>query len=287
MSNIWVRFRVALSRTLDPAEREAVYGDFIELALTNRQAVKSLLGLVVRRQLRLWRAWNPWIALVAVVLPICPLLVSQSYELDGGIWQGIQIVEMWLHHGIRYETGLTPAANWAGFCFRAMALITWSWGNGFALGRISRRTVWVSAGLFFGLYLVTATATEPVFYKILLPIWLAWLPLLMSFPFVLVPAYFGICHSRRSRHIRLPWIVLLTVWTTIVSGLSLWTKPWIQAAMENWSRGAPALSLSQLAQSWVASKIGISEVIMTAVVTVPLVYVLGKDAFLHKPRVAG
>ena len=78
MSRLRVRLRDALLRSLDPAEREAVFGDFVELAMTDRQVVKSLLGLVMRRQLRLWKHWNTWFVLVAIVLPVCPLLENKT-----------------------------------------------------------------------------------------------------------------------------------------------------------------------------------------------------------------
>lgn len=281
VSSLWVRFRDVLSGTLGPAEREAFCGDCIELGLTDRQVVQTLLGLIVRRQLKPWRAWNPWIAVAAFVVPVCWLLVSQSFELDGGIWLGIQ---MWLHHAVRYEDGLTPVAQRAGFSFRAAALITWSWGSGVALGRISLRTIWISAGLFFSLYLGIAGVKEPLFYGVLWPTWLAWLPLLMSFPFVLIPAFLGIRYSRRSRHPRAAWIALLVVWTMFVGALSLWTEAWPRAAMDNWGRGAPALSLAQLAQYSVVTKISIIHVVMAVILTVPFVSVLAKDAYLHTPR---
>ena len=141
MSNIWIRSRNALSRSLDAEEREAVFGDLDELGLTDRQAVKSVLGLVMRRQLRLWKEWGPWFALAAITLPVCPLLATSSSELAVGIWPSVW---MKLHHGVYYDTGLSPVALMAGFCFRATALITWSWTSGFALGTFSRRTIWVS-----------------------------------------------------------------------------------------------------------------------------------------------
>jgi hypothetical protein len=281
VSSVWVRFRNVLSAILDPAEREAFCGDCMELAQTDRQVVQSLLGLIVRRQLTPWRAWNPWIAVAAFVIPVCSLLVSQSFELDSGIWQ---VMEMWLHHGVRYENGLTLAAQWTGFSLRAAALITWSWSAGFALRKVFRGTIWISAGLFFALYLGLGAATEPLFYGILWPTWLAWLPLLLSFPFVLVPACLGIRYSRSCRHMKLSWIALLGLWTMLMAALSLWTRVWISAAIDNWGRGEPALSLAQLARYSVVSKINISQVMMAVILPVLFASVLAKDAYLHAPR---
>ncbi len=144
-AELWVRLRDALLRSLDPAEREAVSGDFVELAMTDRQVVKSLLGLVMRRQLKLWREWNPWFVLVAIVLPVCPLLETLSNQLSHGIWPSLV---MWLHHGGAYRTGMSPAAFWSGVCIRAIALSTWSWTSAFSLwASCLEGTIWVSGGL--------------------------------------------------------------------------------------------------------------------------------------------
>src|SRR6266849_1899138 len=42
------------SRILDPSEREAVRGDLVESGETSSQALREVLGLVVRRQAALW-----------------------------------------------------------------------------------------------------------------------------------------------------------------------------------------------------------------------------------------
>jgi hypothetical protein len=281
MSRLRVRLRDALLRSLDPAEREAVFGDFVELAMTDRQVVKSLLGLVMRRQLRLWREWNPWFVLVAIVVPVCPLLETQCNQLGYGIW-GVLVT--WLHHGPTYYTGLTPAAGWAGFCFQAIALGTWSWAGGFALGILSRRTIWVSGGLFFGIYVAFAISTAPpLFYRLFWLTWWAWLPLLMSFLFVFLPAGCGLWQSTNTRSIKLPRMVLLTLWTMTMGGLALWTRAWDQAAMDNWSRGGPAMTLSQLAQHADPWKAGVAHLLTTAVLTAPIVYVLAKVYLQHAP----
>ena len=68
-----------------------------------------------------------------------------------------------------------------------------------------------------------------------------------------------------------------------MSGLSLWTRTWDQVAMDNWSRGRPALTLSQLAQHADPWKAGMTHLITTVVLTVPIVYVLAKVYLQHAP----
>ena len=48
-----------LSHALRPGERDAVRGDFAESGETGAQALRGLLGLVVRRQTEVWRDWPP------------------------------------------------------------------------------------------------------------------------------------------------------------------------------------------------------------------------------------
>jgi hypothetical protein len=272
--SIWLRGREALSRLLDPAEREAVFGDFAELAMTERQSAKSLFGLVVRRQLGLWKAWNPWFALLAIVVPVSPRLARLSNQLCLEIWPGLV---MWLHHGPTNETGLSPAANVAGFCLQAMALITWSWTSGFALRKLSRKTIWVSGIAFFAIYLVFLIGDG----RLLLPA-LSWLGLSINFLFVLLPAYCGLRQRTSSLHRKFLWMALLALWTLTISGLALWTWGWYEAAMDNWSRGAPPLTLLQLAQHGDAWRSGMSHILAAAALTAPLLYAVAKDAFAQR-----
>jgi len=50
-----------VSRLLEPDEREAVRGDLTESGARGGQALRDVLGLVVRRQAALWSDWRPWL----------------------------------------------------------------------------------------------------------------------------------------------------------------------------------------------------------------------------------
>jgi hypothetical protein len=145
MSNLWIRCTQTLSRTLDPAERETVLGDLSELGTTDRQALKGMLGLVLRRQLGHWTEWQPWFVLAAIIVPVCPLLATQSNGLGRGVFPN---VVMWFHGGVSYRTGVSSAAFLAEFCFRGAALITWSWTSAFAMGVLSRKRFGVLESFF-------------------------------------------------------------------------------------------------------------------------------------------
>jgi hypothetical protein len=280
MSNIWIQATGALSRSLDPREREAVLGDFAELGISNRQAMRGLLGLVLRRQLRLWREWQPWFALIAVIVPVCPLLASLSDELGGELFP---IVVVWSHHRVAYAAGLAPGATLAAFCLQAIALITWSWTCAFALGVLSRRTIWVHGVLFAGVYLaLVATARGLISLRLLWITPWAWFPFLLEFVVVLLPAYCGLRQSAKSPAMRARWVVPLATWTALIGILALWTRDWGQAAMENWSHGAAALTLLQLVRCADVWEGVMTHLFKAAALTAPILYMLALHAFSHR-----
>jgi hypothetical protein len=273
VSNLWIRFADALSRLLRPAEREAVFGDFAELGMTDRQVVKSLLGLLIRSQLRLWREWNPWFAFIAVIIAVSPLLATMSNELAEGIWPS---VETWLRHRVPYSTGLTPAAFWVGLGFRATALITWSWTSALAVGRFSRSTIWVS-GAVFGIIYAAVLAHD---WRFSVAFSWACVPVLMNCLFVLLPAYWGLRQSARSVNRKFSLAVPLAAWTIVIGGLALWSEGWEQIVFDNWSSGGAALTLSQLVHHGTAWKAGGGRMLAAAVLTAPIFYLLAKNALL-------
>jgi hypothetical protein len=280
---LWAWCKDALLGALEPAEREAVHGDFVELAVTDRQAAKSLLGLVTRRQLRLWRTWNPWFAVIAIVIPVCPLLEMLCIQLGVGVWPSLT---MWLHHGVVYKTGLSAAAFWTGVCIRTMALSTWSWTAAFAVGMFARRTIWISGGLFLGLYIACSIWTVPPFYQIVWSSGWGLLPLMMGFPLIFIPAGYGIHQSYKSHNMKFPRVLLLASWTIVMGCLTLWTQIWGKVVMLNWSRGGPAMTLSQLAQHTDVWKAGSFFLIGTAVLTTPILYVLTR-AYVQRAPACG
>ena len=61
----WGLARV-ISHALDPVERDAVRGDLAECDDTGMRALAGISGLVLRRQLELWKDWRSWVALIGV-----------------------------------------------------------------------------------------------------------------------------------------------------------------------------------------------------------------------------
>jgi hypothetical protein len=279
MSNLWTRSTNALSRSLDADEREAVLGDFVELGMTDRRAMRNMLSLVIRRQLRQWRHWEPWFCLLAVILPVCPLLALLSDELGRGLFP---IVVVWSHHRLVYAMGLSRGAMLAAFSFQAIGLITLSWTCAFSLGALSRKTIGTNAVLFSIVCLAFGASQGYFGVRFLWMTLYAWFPILVEFVVVLLPAYGGFRQSARSQNIRFQWIVTFAICSAVVASLALWTQGWGNAAMDNWSRGAPPLTLAQLAgrtDSWPSA---IAHWLTAVVLTAPMFYLLATRLLIHR-----
>ena len=277
MKNLWVRSTQALSKTLDAGERETVLGDLAELEMSDRKAFKGVLGLVLRRRLGLWKEWQPWFVLAAIVVPIGPLLATQSMGLIF-----FPVLVMQLHNGVSYRTGVSSAADLAEICFRASALITWSWTSAFALGALSRKTIWANGTLFLLLCAVFAVSSSGYPVRALWLIWWAWGPIANNFLVVLLPAYWGLRKSAKSSPIKPRWLFALALWTVIIGGLAFWTQGWYGAALDNWSHAAPALTLLQLAQRVDVWNAFVAHLFALAVLTGPIVYLLAMNGFSHR-----
>jgi hypothetical protein len=139
-----------LLRVLESAERDAVRGDLAESNESGAQALRDVLGLVVRRQFALWQDWRPWLVLAGLVVPL-GLLVSlvSSRVADSNV------IYTWMYFS---------NSDWAMFGQRAfwivlaqvivlispgvLALICLSWTIGLALGAVARRNIPVNGVLF-------------------------------------------------------------------------------------------------------------------------------------------
>jgi len=139
-----------VSRLLDEREREVVRGDLAECGCHAGRALREVFGLVLRRQAVLWFDWRPWLTVASVVIPIGLLLSHASRWW--GVTSGINAANYWVLWDFSYlaypgwRNDVIRMAVWTGAAWGA--LIGWSWTSGFVLGRISRRTVWLSVALF-------------------------------------------------------------------------------------------------------------------------------------------
>jgi hypothetical protein len=151
---------------LDPHEQEAVLGDLQETGLVAWRGFFEIAGLCVRRQLAPWTGWRPWLAGLGIALPNSFLLMGNSVVISMTFVQ--------LH---------SKPGHVAQLACHFVFFLLWAWIGGYAVGSISRRTLWASIALCFApcLFCFTRFRTPPLSrYSLLL--------------FVL-PALFGVLHS--------------------------------------------------------------------------------------------
>ena len=111
---------------LAPKDRDSVLGDLAETGASGWSALGSVLGLVVRQQVELWRAWQPWVASsVAFAGSLLLLGVSFGLSVDS-------------RHLLRGERGFGSV-----LC-EALLMQSWAWTSGFVVASLSGKTRWVS-----------------------------------------------------------------------------------------------------------------------------------------------
>jgi hypothetical protein len=129
----WVE---AASSMLGRDEREAVLGDLIEAGEGAWQALLAVLGLVLRREAKVWKNSRPWIAAFGLSLPCSFLLMGASLSVSRAL-QNILASS----HGL---VGHPSGSPWLSAISQVLLLVGWSWTGAFVVGSVSRRTLWVS-----------------------------------------------------------------------------------------------------------------------------------------------
>ena len=119
------------SRLLEPAEREAVRGDFAESGETGARALRDVTGLVIRRQASSWMDSRPWLVLIGLVYPLGVLLALTVRRVADG-----EVMYPWNLIGL----GEVPFWRFSRIYPAYSTLICLSLSSGFMLGAVSRRT---------------------------------------------------------------------------------------------------------------------------------------------------
>lgn len=226
-----------LSRTLDPAEREAVRGDFIESGETGSWALLDVLGLIFRRQTALWSDWRPWLAFAGLAIPLGTLLSLISRNTADG-----SAIFIWFYANNWDWHLLGNAGFWYGFSegipgvlLSYLALVCWSWTSGFLLASLSRRTLWFNGILFclvlllaeplgasqlFGqaLMLQRARSFYPNHVVFALGFYRVLFPLIVQAILVFLPFVWGVRQSLRL--CKLPLAFRTILWTTAFATLA-------------------------------------------------------------------
>ena len=129
MTRVCWRLVDILSLMLHPGERDVVRGDLAESGAAGSQALRDVLGLVVRRQAAPWMHWRPWLTLVSLVVPLGMLLsVTSRSTADGSA------IYFWMYANNWKWGDLGNAGFWHAFSetvalvFKGYStLVCWSW----------------------------------------------------------------------------------------------------------------------------------------------------------------
>jgi hypothetical protein len=230
---------------LEPGERDAVRGDFTESGETGGQALRGLLGLVLRRQTALWKDWQPWLALVGAVAPLGILLSLVSRRMADS-----SAVTSWLYlnnwdwtyvwnSGFRLDFARDVAVVLFGF----LLLGCWSWTSGFVLGYLSRRAIWINGALFCLVLVAVELSGMPQFLGrslflsrdramvhdavFAVAFYRNAFPLVVHAALVLLPSLWGMRQGQRLAALPLPlqtmlWASLALAMTTLAMQDSVW-----------------------------------------------------------------
>jgi hypothetical protein len=237
----------ASSKMLDSNEREAVRGDLAESLETGGQALRHVLGLVIRRQLALWTGWQPWVSLLGLVVPLGTLLSLVSRSMADG-----SAVYVWLYannwdssfvHNAAFLNNLSSSLTAMFLSYLELACLAWN--SGFLLASLSRRTSWFSGAVFCLVLLFVQLLGAPQFLRhsfvllrtrdmpghavvFALGFYRVLFPLILYAALVLVPSVWGMRHGLRlgtlPRGVRMGLLIcgLVAIAALLTQNLSWW-----------------------------------------------------------------
>jgi hypothetical protein len=207
----WPLVEIA-ARLLERGEREAVLGDLLETGEGVWRGLLDVLGLVIRRQLLLWKNWQPWLAMFGLALPGSLLLMGISVSVSS-------IYERLVDHRILIGSPHPIHEGFLQLLCRGLLLIGGSWACGFVMGSMSRRTLWVSiASSCFPCLFCLVRFREPSLSRLCLFLFL-------------LPAIWGVRQALRLIRINLALAIFLAIAITTLMILpsnsrGLWTLNW-------------------------------------------------------------
>jgi len=217
-----------VSRLLESNEREIVLGDLAEADTNETQALREVLGLVIRRQAGLWLGWRPWLGVATLVLPVGILLsVLSRWWADGSAIHWWFYVNNWTWGYVESAGARSDFVNAvSAILLTYICLLCWSWTTGFVLGSISGRSIGVTGllfcvAVFVGTLGTTSTGranpgNAAVFQLAFYGVWFPWI--LRTF-LVVIPALRGM--QKGFRNGSLPMFPA-TLWVIFMTALTAW-----------------------------------------------------------------
>jgi len=196
--------------------------------VTDKQAMRDVVGFFLARQADSWKDWRPWLALVGLVVPIGVFLSQISLELSETF-----SMHLWVywHFGDHFGTGLTIIQEIEALSCQALSVIAWSWVSGLVLASLSGRTIYANATLFYSIWFfsVAALPMYPFTFG------RTALPLILGILLFLLPSLLGMRHGLRLRTLSMGHAVLLAAVVAALTILTTWTDGWWKTALQIWS----------------------------------------------------
>jgi hypothetical protein len=121
-----------VSRFLPVNDRAAVLGDLTEANESQWKMLVQVSGMVIHRQLALWKSWQSWLAGFGLALPASLFLMGMSVSFSS------------MFVRTHWQTMMESHGELFGLASVAFLLIACSWAAGFVVSFLSRRTLWVS-----------------------------------------------------------------------------------------------------------------------------------------------
>ena len=212
MTSLAWRFVEALALELAPAEREVALGDLIETRTNAWHGIREILGLVMRRQLQLWKSWRPWLASLGVAFPCSLILMGFSFAISRELGDRFSFGRHLAYSTIGSMDGISIVCQ-------IVVLLICSWAVGFTVKSLSQRTFVVSAfccflSCLFCLFRFHHQSMSRFCLLLFLP-----------------PAIAGFRFSRRGKTLGRGWVVALSVAGTfsmaVLAGrANFWTLNW-------------------------------------------------------------
>jgi hypothetical protein len=224
MKSGWV-FVECVAQVLPRTEREPILGDMIEANESAGQALRGVIGVVVRRQTEVWRSWRPWLAGFGVALPNTFLLMGASLSV------ALSYMRL-LCPQMLAQASLNKPSAMVVLLWQALLLLGWSWTGGFVVGSVSKRTVWASTLLCYVPCLFCLSRFR-----------MGSMPRFSLLLFVL-PAIWGAHRALRNSRIRLSSALIVALGLTLLIVPTL-SRSWLQGlspqnVLLNWVLSLPA-----------------------------------------------
>jgi hypothetical protein len=248
VTSIGWRLAEMAARFLGAEERDAALGDMVETGENGAGALRSVLGLVARRQIEAFGDWMAWIALLCIALPLGVMLTLIGRTISDHV-----ATYLWLYVDKWSPMFLSKATfrrdligDILGFLLSSCILAGNAWSGGITIGMLSLRAgavplnaaMYLAAGLTAELACLgfgrSSAASGKMFYNIVLPV-------VAQVALVLLPAWSGLRQSMnvgefsRSKVIRTAVMIALAA---VSFQVWLWTDPAPWTAMWNHAPGS-------------------------------------------------